>query len=382
MSLRDKLNDMLHPIIVKHVMRAYNKKVEGKFRERPELARPVDAETTRKHLELFSRLGYPCSDKWLRLYSNLTGLVDYTYLPEDLYFACIERVLNDCNRAGFEAEDKNQISVFVDKKYLPKIPLRFIRGYFMDEDYKFLLDTQVDKLLKTNHGDLIGKVAVASLGGQGVSCFKFIDGKYVNDRGVVLTSSWIRDNQISYVLQEKVKQCEFGAKFNPHSANTCRITTLRCPWDGQIVVTKAAMRMGVTETAVDNMASGGIGVGLGPNGELGEMAFSWLGMKRFDIHPTSGVVFKGEIHPYYKKMCDVVIDLAAKIPNYNLLSWDVIADVNGDIKIIEVNQIGQGTDIHQFAFGSFFGKYTEQVVDWVAAHKKYDYFKHFRTFNY
>ena len=81
-------------------------------------------------------------------------------------------------------------------------------------------------------------------------------------------------------------------------------------------------------------------------------------------------------------MCDVVIDLAAKIPNYNLLSWDVIADVNGNIKIIEVNQIGQGTDIHQFAFGSFFGKYTEQVVDWVAAHKKYDYFKHFRTFNY
>ena len=116
MSLRDKLNDMLHPIIVKHVMSAYNKKVEGKFRERPELAKPVDAETTRKHLELFSRLGYPCSDKWLRLYSNLTGLVDYTYLPEDLYFACIERVLNDCNRAGFEAEDKNQISVFVDQK--------------------------------------------------------------------------------------------------------------------------------------------------------------------------------------------------------------------------------------------------------------------------
>lgn len=382
MSLRDTLNNVLHPIIVRHVMKAYNKKVERKFRERPDLSKPIDAETTRKHLELFGRLGYPCSDKWLRLYSNLTGFVDYTYLPEDLYFTSIERVLNDCNRAGFEAEDKNQISVFVDKKYLPQIPLRFIRGYFMDEDYNVLLDTQVDKLLRTDLGDLIGKEAVASLGGQGVSCFKFVGGKYVNDNGVVLTSAWIRENQISYILQEKVTQCEFSAKFNPHSANTCRITTLRCPWDGKIVVTKAAMRMGVTEAAVDNMAAGGIGLGLGPNGELGEMAFSWLGMKRFDAHPSSGIVFKGEVHPYYKKMCDVVINLAAKIPNYNLLSWDVIADANGNIKIIEINQIGQGTDIHQFAFGSFFGKYTEQVVDWVAAHKKYDYFKHFRTFNY
>lgn len=382
MSLRDKLNDILHPIIVKHVMHAYNRKIEKKFKERPELARPVDTETTKKHLELFGRLGFPCSDKWLRLYSNLTGYADYTYLPEDLYFGCIERVLNDCNRAGFEAEDKNQLSVFVDKKFLPKTLLRFIRGYFMDEDYRVLQDEEVDALLASDHGDLIGKVAIASLGGQGVSCYKFLDGVYVNDTGDQLSAKWIRDTKMSYILQEKVKQCEYGAKFNPHSANTCRITTLRCPWDGQIVVTKAAMRMGVTDAAVDNMASGGIGVGLGPNGELGEVAFSWLGMKQFDAHPSSGIVFKGEIHPYYEKMCNVVIELAAKIPNYNLLSWDVIADVNGDIKIIELNLVGQGTDIHQFAFGSFFGEYTEKVVDWVAAHKKYDSFKHFRTFNY
>lgn len=382
MSIRDRINDLLHIIIVRHVLNAYNKKVENKFKERPELSRPVDSESTRKHLELYRKLGLPCSDKWLRLYSNLTGYVDYTYLPEDLYFACIERVLNDCNRAGFEAEDKNQLSIFVDKKFLPKTYLRFIRGVFMDEDYNVLQETDVDKILTTDNGALIGKIAVASLGGQGVTCYRYTQGQYVNNKDVVLTAEYIRKTFISYILQEKISQCEFGNKFNTHSVNTCRITTLRCPWDGNIVVTKAAMRMGVTEATVDNMASGGIGLGLGPNGELAEKAYSWIGMKQYNSHPSSGIVFKGEIHPYYKQMCEVVKELAARIPNYNLLSWDVIADANDEIKIIEVNQIGQGTDIHQFGYGSFFGQYTEKVVDWVAAHKQYDIFKHFRTFNY
>ena len=363
-------------------MRAYNKKVERKFKENPRLRRKVDPEITQKHLNLYRRLGYPCSDKWLRLYCNLTGVKDYTYLPEDLFFGCIERVLNDCNRAGFEAEDKNLLSIFIERKFIPKIILRFIRGYFMDENYNVISDNKVNKILTENNGDLIGKVAVQSLGGQGVKCYKFIDGKYVSDNGTILTLKWISENHSSFILQEKIKQCSFGNDFNPYSANTCRITTLRCPWDGQIVVTKGAMRFGVTGAAVDNMASGGVAVGIGPNGELGEYAYSWKGMKRYEKHPSSGKIFKGQIHPYYEKMCEVVKNQALNIPNFNLLSWDVVADENGEIKIIEVNQIGQGTDIHQFAFGSFFGKYTEAVVDWVASHKKYDYFNHIRTFNY
>lgn len=382
MALRDKLNDMLHPIIVKHVMRAYNKQIDAKLKSHPELAKPVDLLVTKKHLDLYGRLGYPCNDKWLRLYCNLTGFIDYTYLPDDLFYGCIERVLNDCNRAGFEAEDKNVISVFVDKKYLPDIPLRFIRGLFMDEDYNVLSENKVDRLLSNDMGDLIGKVAVASLGGLGVSCFSFSNGKYVNGDGEVLSADWIKAHSHSYLLQKKVNQCDFGAQFNKYSANTCRITTLRCPWNGEIVVAKAGMRFGASKDAVDNMTSGGVCVGLSKYGELGESAFRYSDLKRFDVHPSSGVSFKGKVHPYYNKMCDTVILLASRIPNFNILSWDVIADADGNIKILEVNQNGQGTHLHQFAYGSVFGIYTERLIEWVAANKQYDVFSHFRTFNY
>lgn len=376
------INKKVHPYLVRRVMRAYNKQVDAKLKAHPELAKPVDSVVTKQHLDLYGRLGYPCSDKWLKLYCNLTGFIDYTYLPDDLFYGCIERVMNDCNRSGFEAEDKNLISIYVDKEYLPEIPLRFIRGMFMDEDYNVLSINKVNNLLKSDIGDLIGKVAVASLGGLGVTCFSFKQGKYINGDGIELTSDWIMNNFNSYLLQKKVTQCDFSAMFNRYSANTCRITTLRCPWDGNVVVAKAGMRFGASKEAIDNMTSGGVCVGIGHNGELGEAAFRYSDLKRFDVHPSSGVPFYGKTHPFYKKMCEVVISLAKKIPNYNILSWDVIADNYGNIKILEVNQNGQGTHLHQFAYGSVFGIYTEKLIDWVSANKKYDDFKHFRSFNY
>lgn len=378
--MRYKINEIVHPLLVKRILWAYNKKIERKFKDRPDLANPIDKEVTKKHLELYNRLGLPCSDKWLRLYSNLTGVIDYTFLPEDLFYARIERVLNNCEMANGEAENKNLLSLFVDNKYLPYTYLRYVRGVFFDEDYGVVLPHRIKELLGKNHGKLIGKKAVDSLGGVGVKCFEFIYNQYISKDGIKLTADWIKTQGESYIIQEMVQQCDFSSAFNPFSANTCRITTLRCPWNGEVVVTKAAMRFGVTEAVVDNMTSGGIATGMNSNGGLGPFAYSYNGMKAFDKHPSSGISFKGSTHPYYDSMCKVVINQAKRIPNYNLISWDVVADKNGHIKIIEVNLVSQGTGIHQFAFGSFFGKYTEDVVDWVSQHLELDTFKHIRTF--
>ena len=63
----------------------------------------------------------------------------------------------------------------------------------------------------------------------------------------------------------------------------------------------------------------------------------------------------------------------------NMLSWDMLADKNGDVKILEVNATSQSHDWLQFDFGALFGDYTEQVVDWCATHLDYDRFEHLRT---
>ena len=379
MGFSGKVNSWLHPLMVRYVCRTYNKKMEWCKKRHPELFRPVDAEVTQRHLELWGRLGLPCSDKWLRFYTNISGIADYRYAPEDLVFARVERILNDCERGGREAEDKNQFDLYVDLKDQPKAVLRYIRGAFYDEEHHFVSESVAADILKTDVGDLVGKVCVNSLGGHGISAFSFKDGGYVSSKNERLTVEWIKASSHSYILQEKVRQCSFSAQFNPASANSCKIVTLRCPWDGKIEVVKAGMRFGVTSDVFDNLSSGGISVAVSTEGELGCVAHNWYKADPFPEHPTSHVKFAGQVHPHFWKMKELACKYAAKIPNMNMLSWDMLADVNGDIKILEVNATSQSHDWLQFDFGALFGAYTEQIVDWCSAHKDFDYFEHFRT---
>ena len=368
MKLTDRLNQWVHPLMIRYVCRTYNKKMAWCRKRHPELFKEVDEETTRKHLELWGRLGLPCSDMWLRFLTNISGIADYRYAPEDLVFARVERILNDCERGGHEAEDKNQFDLYVDLKDQPKTILRYIRGTFYERS-----------LIEHDYGDLIGKVCVNSLGGHGISSFKYSKGHYVSSRGDELSIDWIKKHSQSYVLQEKVEQCDFSAQFNPSSANSCKLVTLRCPWDGKIEVVKAGMRFGVTKDVFDNLSSGGISVALSTDGELGKTAYNWYKADPFPEHPSSHVKFAGQRHPFFPKMKELACHYAAKVHNMNMLSWDMLADKNGDVKILEVNATSQSHDWLQFDFGALFGDYTEQVVDWCATHLDYDRFEHLRT---
>ena len=379
MKLTDRINRWLHPWMIKYVCRTYNKKMVWCKKRHPELFKPVDAEVTRKHLELWGRLGLPCSDKWLRFLTNISGIADYRYAPEDLVFARVERILNDCERGGGEAEDKNQFDLYVDLKDQPKTVLRYIRGTFYDEEHNFIPETTAQSLLEKDCGELIGKVCVNSLGGHGISAFRFVNGKYISLKGEILSTEWIKKSSQSYILQEKVEQCDFSAQFNPASANSCKIVTLRCPWNGRIEVVKAGMRFGVTSDVFDNLSSGGISVAVSTEGELGRIAHNWYKADPFPEHPTSHIKFAGQVHPYFAKMKESAIRYAAKIQNMNMLSWDMLADRNGDVRILEVNATSQSHDWLQFDFGALFGEYTEKVVDWCAGHLEFDSFCHFRT---
>lgn len=379
MKITDKLNRLLHPWMIKYVCRTYNKKMAWCEKRHPELFKPVDMEITRKHLELWGRLGLPCSDKWLRFLTNISGIADYRYAPEDLIFARVERILNDCERGGREAEDKNQFDRYVDLNDQPRTILRYIRGVFYDEEHNFISEAAARSLLEKDSGDLIGKVCVSSLGGHGISSFRFTNGKYVSSKGELLTVDRIKASSQSYILQEKVEQCDFSAQFNPSSANSCKLVTLRCPWDGKIEVVKAGMRFGVTSDVFDNLSSGGISVAVSTEGELGRVAHNWYKADPFPEHPTSHIRFAGQVHPYFGNMKELACKYAARINTMNMLSWDMLADKSGNIKILECNEISQSHDWLQFDFGALFGKYTDAVVDWCVGHIDLDHFNHFRT---
>ena len=363
MNLSAKINQKLHGLMTRYVMRAYYKKSKRVEKRHPELFKPVSPELSAKHSALWSRMGLKSGDRWLRVHVNLTGLEDYTFCPEDIFFSQIERVMNECGHAGFGVEDKGELFRYVPKGCEPEVVVRYVRGSFYDGDCNWISREAARSLLQ---GAVVGKPCRSS-GGSGVALR--------ND----LTPEWIEMNGgESYIVQKKIDQCDFTSQFNPASINTVRMMTMRCPWNGEIVVCRSMMRLGVTDAVIDNMMKGGICVCVGDKGQLGKYAYDYDG-KRFEKHPVSGLTFEGLTHPGYMKMVETAKAIHAKVLDFNLLSFDLVQRKDGSICVVEINATSEGITQLQYDFGGLFGKYTEQVVDWCAAHRRFDQMDHLRT---
>lgn len=348
-------------------MRAYDKKSRRVEAQHPELFKPVDPSLSARHRALWSRTGLKSGDRWLRLHVNLTGIQDYAFCPEDIFFARIERVLNDCNNAGYGPEEKNDLHHYVPKECEPETLVRYVRGNFFDGDMNWLSDGRVRDLLAAEQDGVVGKPCRSS-GGNGVEV------------RTDLTPAWIRSNGgESYVVQRKIRQCAFAAAFNKSSVNTIRMMTLRCPWDGEIVVCRSMMRMGVSDVVIDNMMKGGLCVCVGKDGRLGRFAYDYDGM-RFERHPVSGLTFEGLAHPGYAQMVATAKMIHGRIGAYNLLSFDFVQRDDGSICVVEINATSEGVTQLQYDFGGLFGENSEQLVDWCAEHVAFDSFAHLRTF--
>lgn len=363
MKFTERLNRGLHLFFARYVMRVYAKKSTRVEKKYPELFKPVDAELSKQHSALWSRIGLKCGDRWLRAHVNLTGIEDYTFCPEDVFFSRIERVMNECGHAGFGVEDKGELFRYVPKGCEPDVVVRYVRGSFYDGDCNWIDRETARKLLQ---GEFVGKPCRCS-GGTGV--------ELRND----LTPEWIeRNGGESYIVQKKIEQCDFTAQFNPASINTIRMMTMRCPWDGKIVVCRSMMRMGVGDCIIDNMMKGGLCVCVGDRGQLGRFAYDYDG-KRFEKHPVSGCAFDGMIHPGYAKMVETAKSIHANVLDFNLLSFDLVQRKDESVCVVEINATSEGITQLQYDFGGLFGKYTERVVDWCAEHRKFDAFAHVRS---
>ena len=376
MKYSEKINQILHRLMRYYVLRQYHKKsfkVERKF---PELFKQVSATLSQKHKTLWGKLGIKSGDRWLRLHVNLTGIEDYRFCPEDIFFACIERILNDCNAANMGIEDKNELWRYVPKGSEPKVYLRYVRGSFFDSNANWISEAKAELILERLQMDVVGKHCQSS-GGNGVCCFRRVGNNLQCDE-VRLSTEWIKQQGDSYIVQEKIKQDEFSSQFNFSSINTVRMMTLRCPWNGEIVVCRSMMRMGTSGEIVDNMMKGGLCVCMGDKGQLGKFAYDYDG-KRYEKHPVSNLTFEGLVHPGYNAMVMLAKEIASKVPYYNLLSFDFVPREDGTIYVVEINATSQGITQLQYDFGPLFGEETERLVAWCAQHQNLDIFNHFRT---
>ena len=92
MRLTNKINALVHPAMLAYVRRQYAKKIALVERKHPELFANVDSKVVSAHLRLWSELAHNPSDKWLRMFAQISSSQDYRFVPEDIYYGVVERL--------------------------------------------------------------------------------------------------------------------------------------------------------------------------------------------------------------------------------------------------------------------------------------------------
>ena len=367
----NKINDLVHPIMLRYLDASYVRKNKHVRRLHPELYVRSNALDVKGHVALWEKVKKGKVDpSWYVMHSNISGVPDIRYVPENVYFPYIEPVLNNLEMASAVA-DKNLLQKYIDPRNCPVTILRYINGVFMNSEYNIITVEQAKDLLRSNK-EVVLKPAVDSSGGLGVELRK-------NDVNPVTVEELLSHRGTSYIVQLKVNQHRQTAQFNSSSVNTCRVMTLRCPWDTKVVHLKTMLRIGRGDSFCDNMMRGGLCVGVDDSGRLGKYAFDYDG-QRFSCLPGKDIVFEKTTLPFFPKMLEFALSVAKQIPYMNILSFDLVVDESDNVICLEMNTAGQGITQLQYDGVPLFHKYTNDIIEYCIEHSDYNQYRHLRTF--
>lgn len=149
-------------------------------------------------------------------------------------------------------------------------------------------------------------------------------------------ADWI-DTLQGYLVTEFVDQGEYAAGLFPHAANTIRAVTLiddRGPY-----VAATVQRIGSHASApVDNWSAGGMSASIQEDGTLSPgTRFPSDGTVRwYTHHPDTGARISGTPVPGLDDMLDMLLEMAASIPDVVYIGWDILPTDDG-FKVLEGN---------------------------------------------
>ena len=371
----DRINQLIHNMMRSYLVRQYSRKLNQIRKLHPELFKNRDVGFERSFALYWRELLPTMNPCWATLYASLSGIKDVRFVPEDVFYGIIERCLNNCDGAGGYIEDKFDANFYIPNELRPRVVIAFNRGVFFDSQLLPITESRAQSILNTFSGPVVGKPAAGTSGGSGVCLFRDF-GRMKQCGETVLTTEYIEKSFESYIVQEVVRQDTTISVFNPHSLNTCRLVTFRRPWSGEVSVIAGMLRMGGGKEITDNVTRGGVCVDVDGDGKLADYGIDYR-FKKINEHPISHVSFSDKIIPNYEKMSKAVCEVAARIPGFNLLGFDVVVRDTGEPCIIEIN--GSSISLKPQTHRPLFGEETDQVKEWCKSHLRYDNIRHLRT---
>ena len=332
------------------------------------MLKDVDPLLVKKYTTLWSGYSKNVNIEWLKHCLYVTGESDFRFVPFDIYNCCIEPVLNN-KRFLKGVADKNFLDIFYPEFKKPKVLIRFIDGVFYDSSYnrinnQILSEKVADQQLLTEGSKFILKPATDSGQGKSIELLYFKKGEFNNQKNepvsLIDLKHLINDD---FLIQEYIQQHECTSRFNPSSLNSIRVYVYRSVKDDTIVPLHFMQRIGTKGRITD----GEVCIGIERNGSYRNYFIDKSGNRLPSLNglTTDGL---GKFQ-FTDQLADLAVKVARKNIHSRVLGLDFAINREGEIILIEVNNISIGIRKTQLSNGPLFGNYTEEIIDYSLKNK-------------
>lgn len=308
---------------------------------------------------LWGSFGMPPSKK---LYSVYSRYIEDTIniVPNEVARNYIEPILTPYQYQPFY-NDKNSFDLFIGREFMPQTLFRSMNGHLLDSDYELINEDEVRN--KLNDIDRFIVKPTLDMGGRGIALFQKKDGLFVDSKGDVFSLNLlIEQYNTNYIVQKCIDQSDFMSQFNATSVNTIRIATYRDVETGVVSVIGAVLRIGGSNSVVDNACSGGVFVSVDSDGRLGKYVCNQYAQK-YSVH--NGINFETNDFriPDYDGVKNFVIKIAKRFPHMSLFANDIAITKDGSPILIEVNTQQFSYWLYQFCGNTVFGERTTKLIE-------------------
>lgn len=294
------------------------------------------------------------SSKFFQIYSAVNGEVDLNYVPDYLYSFPIDGILSNFRYSSY-TENKSLYKYRLGSlsNLLPLTYINKVNGLYLDSEYNPISDLQTH-IRNINEEFIILKKGLDTSSGRDVFLLRrSTKGDYVDSKGVNLETLMMKLED--FVLQERVQQADFMAKFNNTSINTFRVVTYRSVTTNKVFVMQILLRRGKPGSFHDNLHSGG---NLIPINNLGFLSGNGIDEKGNYIPNNIGL----NRIPYYDDICKIALSIAEKDWFNRQLFFDFYIDREEKVRLMEINLTSFPTI--QLYCGPAFGEFTDEVIEY------------------
>ncbi|MDW7761971.1 MAG: sugar-transfer associated ATP-grasp domain-containing protein [Acidobacteriota bacterium] len=315
----------------------------------PEYIKPIDKAAEKTHKSYWSFFSKDINLQTIRVCAHISGASNAEMVPEEIYVSDIEPSLN--TEKGIEyISNKSFYNLWYPGSLFPKSYFHNIAGEYYDNCLNIVTYEDILNIVNELSYPVVLKPNKDSYGGQDIY---FLKNKYELIEKIL--------NRKNYVVQEKLEQHPFFAKYNPNGLNTIRVYLYKSVKNEKYRVINTALRMG-KGGSLDNETAGGIICLIKPNGQLNGYAVDKYGTK-YEKHPDTGYRFD-EIVPEYSKLTQESISISQKVFYSRILGLDAYYDRESRWRFIEINTRGHTIRFSQYGGQPFFKEYSSEILEY------------------